>query len=152
MSPPQVKHHLKATLHPVYEGGLLQSATFEVYGVFAAVARVQEKIIVAAVAADEFIHADTRRRRESKMALVGEKFPDEVAKLKELGVQDVDNVPDSAPTDVKELAGKVSEDGERLISKELGVGRLRVLELKVEAMAEELGEEMKGLRIPDGVY
>lgn len=146
------KHHVKATLHPIYEHGVLQSAVFEVYGVLAAVSMIKEKLLVAAMCDSNTIHSDNTTRRQTKNAIIEEQYPNEVARLRELGVDDVERVPGFAPAEARELASKILEEGEKAMKKDLGLGRLRVLELKAEAMAEQIAEQVEGLKVPDGVY
>ena len=63
----------------------------------------------------------------------------------------IEAIPGFAPQDVRELAQTVLDQAERKAHKKMGgVGKLRVLELKAEAMAEGIGEEVAGLRIPEG--
>ena len=146
------KHHVKATLHPIYEHGVLQSAVFEVYGVFAAVSMIKEKLLVAAMCDGNTIHSENTTRRQTKNAIIEEQYPDGVARLRELGVEDVEKVPGFAPAEARELASKILEEGEKAMKKDLGLGRLRVLELKAEAMAEQIAEQVEGLKVPEGVY
>ena len=146
------KHHVRATLHPIYEHGVLQSAVFEVYGVFAAVSMIKEKILVAAMCDSDTVHADDETRQRTKTAIIEEKFSDEIARLRELGVDDIEKGPSYAPAEARELAGGILEESEKAIKEKLHLGKMRILELKAEAMAEEISGQSEGLKLPEGVY
>ena len=153
------KHHIQSTSDVTYLSHGLQSAIFQVCGLFAAVSLIKEKLLVAAMCDGPAVHADDTARDELRTTLITKNFSDELAHLQELGVDvSTDNgqlgdLPGFAPPEARELASKILAGGEQLMKRQMGaVSKLRALALKAEGMAEQIAAQMDGLAIPDGTY
>ena len=150
-------------------GGELQAAVFELCGFYVAVCKVLgvEGLLVGALCEVEVVKAEELKRRRYAEEIINRDFKDQVQQIEEGsdGIQNqqqhqhhiqncsldrLEAIPGFAPQDVRELAQEVLDRVERKIREKMGVERLRVLELKAEAMAEGIGEEVAGLRIPEG--